>query len=163
MQQERHVTLKPGDRAPDFDVEAQQAGAQRRLRLRDFQGQKNVVLYFYPRDFTPVCTQEACGFRDLYDELVSRDTEVIGVSIDDDTSHARFASKHRVTFPLVADPHKTLAKQYHATSLLRDLLGNTKRVTYVIDKQGTIAAVFDSAIFAQQHVRGVSDAIARLK
>lgn len=156
------MTLKPGDRAPDFDVEGQQAGAPRRLRLDEFRGKKNVVLYFYPRDFTPVCTQEACGFRDLYDELASHDTEVIGVSVDDDASHARFASEHGVTFPLVADPDRTLAKRYHATSVLRDLLGATKRVTYVIDKQGTITAVFDSAVFAQKHVRGVQAAIAKL-
>ena len=156
------MTLKIGETAPDFDVNGQQAGEPRRLRLADFRGQKNVVLYFYPRDFTPVCTQEACGFRDMYDELASHDTEVIGVSVDDDASHARFASKHRVEFTLIADPDKTLARKYGATSLIRDVLGGTSRVTYVIDKQGKIAAVFDSQIFAKQHLGGVRDAIAKL-
>ena len=156
------MTLKTGDRAPDFDVEGQQAGAARRLRLSDFHGQKNVVLYFYPRDFTPVCTQEACGFRDVYDELASHDTEVIGVSVDDDASHTRFASKHNVTFPLVADPDRTLARQYQATSMLRDLLGATKRVTYVIDKQGTIRGVFQGELSADKHVQGAKSVIATL-
>jgi peroxiredoxin Q/BCP len=156
------VALKIGDAAPEFDVTGQQAGEPRRLRLADFRGQKNLVLYFYPHDFTPVCTQEACGFRDMYDELAGHDTEVIGVSVDDDASHARFASKHRVKFTLVADPDKTLARSYRATSLLRNVLGGTTRVTYVIDKQGKIAAVFDSQIFAKQHLDGVRQAIAKL-
>jgi peroxiredoxin Q/BCP len=156
------VALKIGDPAPDFDVTGLQAGETRRLRLADFVGQKNVVLYFYPRDFTPVCTQEACGFRDMYDELSTHDTEVIGVSIDDDASHARFATMHRVKFVLVADTDKALARTYHATSLLRDVLGATKRITYVIDKQGKIAGIFDSQIFARQHLNGVKAVIAKL-
>jgi peroxiredoxin Q/BCP len=157
------VALKIGDQAPDFEVSAQQAGESRSVRLRDYQGQKNVVLYFYPKDFTPVCTQEACGFRDMYAELASQDTEVIGVSVDDDASHLRFASKHRVPFPLVADPDKTLARKYGATSLLRDLLGGTSRITYVIDKQGKIAAIFDSPLRAQQHLHGVQSTITTLR
>jgi peroxiredoxin Q/BCP len=148
--------------APEFEVVGTVGGEQRRLRLRDFRGQKNVVLYFYPKDFTPVCTREACGFRDSYDELVSRDTEVIGVSVDDDQSHQRFAQKHSVGFPLVSDPQRELVRSYQATSALRDLLGATKRITYVIDKQGKIAAVFESQIRASQHVDGVKAAIARL-
>src|SRR5262245_60599967 len=100
------MPLPIGSQAPDFDVTARQSGASRRLRLSDFRGQKNVVLYFYPRDFTPVCTAEACGFRDMYEELASQDTEVIGVSVDDDASHDRFAAHHHVTFPLVADPER---------------------------------------------------------
>lgn len=156
------MTLKVGQPAPEFDVQAQQAGETRRLRLADFRGRKNVVLYFYPRDFTPVCTREACGFRDLYEDLASQDTEVIGVSVDDPSSHERFAAKHRVHFPLVSDSDKQLAQAYEATSFLRDLLGGTRRVTYVIDKQGTIAAVFESELRAQHHVEGVKAAIAAL-
>src|SRR5262245_31596793 len=142
------MALKVGDTAPDFDVFSSDG---RRLKLSDLAGKKNVVLYFYPRDFTLVCTQEACGFRDMYEDLVGADTEVIGVSVDDDASHDKFAKKHRVSFPLVADTDKTLSKLYGATGGLRDLLGTTKRITYVIDKKGKIAAVFDSAIRANQH------------
>jgi peroxiredoxin Q/BCP len=156
------VTLKVGDTAPDFDVQAQQAGRDLRIHLQELRGKKNVVLYFYPRDFTPVCTREACGFRDLYEDLVSQDTEVVGVSVDDDASHGRFAQKHGVGFPLVSDPDKALARKYGATSKLRDLLGSTKRVTYVIDKRGVIAAVFESELRASHHVDGVKAAIAAL-
>jgi peroxiredoxin Q/BCP len=154
------MALKVGDEAPEFDVVGQQAGAPRQLRLGDFRGKQNVVLYFYPRDFTLVCTQETCGFRDLYEQLVSHDTEVIGVSVDDDASHARFATQYDVKFPLVADPNKALAHRYEATSLLRNLLGSAKRITYLIDKQGMIAGVFESQLRARQHVDGVKAAIA---
>jgi peroxiredoxin Q/BCP len=150
-----------GHPAPEFEVVGHQEGAARPLKLSDFRGKKNVVLYFYPHDFTPVCTKETCGFRDLYEELADNDVEVIGVSVDDDASHARFASRYGVKFPLVADPEKTLAKRYQATSLLRDMLGASKRLTYVIDKQGMIAAVFESQLRASQHVDGVKAALAR--
>ena len=157
------MTLAIGQTAPDFEVVGQQEGQPRPLKLSDFRGRKNVVLYFYPRDFTPVCTREACGFRDLYEELASQDTEVIGVSVDDDASHGRFAEKHGVTFPLVSDPDKALAQKYGATSRLRNLLGSTKRVTYVIDKRGVITAVFESELRASYHVDGVKAAIAALR
>ncbi len=155
-------TLKIGDLAPEFDVTGLQRGERKRLRLADFLGKKNVVLYFYPRDFTLVCTQEACGFRDMYDELVGNDTEVIGVSVDGEESHERFAEKHGVTFPLVADPQKELATKYGATSAFRDLLGSTKRITYLIDKQGKIAGIFDSQVRANSHVAGVKARVAEL-
>jgi peroxiredoxin Q/BCP len=157
------MTLAIGQAAPDFEVVGQQEGKPRPLKLSEFRGKKNVVLYFYPRDFTPVCTKEACGFRDIYDELAGDDTEVIGVSVDDDASHARFADKYGVKFPLVADTDKALAKRYEATSLLRDMLGASKRVTYVIDKRGAIVAVFESQLRASQHVDGVKAALARLR
>jgi thioredoxin-dependent peroxiredoxin len=156
------MTLKVGQPAPEFDVEAQQGGERRRLRLSDLRGRKNVVLYFYPRDFTPVCTRAACGFRDLYEELRNQDTEVIGVSVDDGASHERFAAKHTLGFALVSDPDKKLARAYHATSRLRDLLGSMRRVTYVIDKQGTITAVFASELSARHHVDGAKAALAAL-
>jgi peroxiredoxin Q/BCP len=155
----RVVSLNIGDKAPDFDVTAHDG---RRLRLADFAGKKNLVLYFYPKDFTLVCTQEACGFRDMYDDLVGKDTEVIGVSVDDDDSHGRFAKKHGVTFPLVADSKKELASKYKATGFLSDLMGSTNRVTYLIDKSGTVAGVFDSRIRASQHLDGVKQGLAAL-
>jgi peroxiredoxin Q/BCP len=154
------MPLKLGDRAPDFDVTSSDG---KRLRLEDYRGQKQLVLYFYPRDDTPVCTAEACGFRDMYADLVSADTEVIGVSVDDDASHRDFAAKHRVPFPLVADPERRLAEAYGATGGLANLRGVAKRITYVIAKDGTIAGTFDSAIFAKQHLGGVKETIERLR
>jgi peroxiredoxin Q/BCP len=153
------MSLRVGQKAPDFEVTSS-SGA--RLKLSDFLGKKNVVLYFYPKDFTLVCTRETCGFRDAYAELASKDTEVIGVSIDSDSSHEKFAAEYKVPFALVSDKDKSLAKSYDAISALRSLLGVIGRVTYVIDKKGEIAGVFDSELRASKHVDGVRDLIAKM-
>ncbi len=154
------MTLRIGDTAPDFDLKSSDG---RRLKLAELRGQKIVVLYFYPGDFTPVCTRETCGFRDQYKDLQKAGAEVIGVSVDSDESHQKFAKAHEVPFALVSDVEKKLAETYGATGgLLATLTGSTKRVTYVIDKQGKIAGVFDSALRAGQHTDGVRECVARL-
>jgi len=157
------MSLKVGDKAPEFTVTARAAGQDRPLTLQGILAEKYLVLYFYPRDFTAVCTREACGFRDAYAALSSGDTEVVGVSVDDAATHDRFASEHGLTFPLVPDPRRELARRYGATSMLRDVLGVSARVTYVIDRNATIVAVFDSAVMASQHVDGARSAIQRLR
>lgn len=157
------MTLRVGDVAPDFEVVARQAGQDRRLVLGEILAEKNLVLYFYPRDFTAVCTRETCGFRDAYAELTSSDTEVVGVSVDDAATHDRFAREHGVTFPLVPDPERRLARRYGATSLVRDVMGVSARITFVIARSGKIAAIFDSAVRASQHTDGARDAIQKLR
>src|SRR4051812_11516684 len=107
--------LRIGDEAPAFDVRSSDG---RTLRLADFRGNKNVVIFFYPRDFTAVCTVETCGFRDIYDELRDAGAEVIGVSVDTDESHRKFAAAHGVQFPLVADPDRRLMTSFGAVGLL---------------------------------------------
>jgi peroxiredoxin Q/BCP len=154
------MTLRVGQKAPDFDVIS---SAGKPLKLADFAGKKNVVLYFYPGDFTPVCTKETCGFRDMYADLASMDTEVIGVSVDSDASHERFAREYKLDFALVSDGDRTLARSFGATSFLGNLLGKASRVTYVIDKQGVIAAVVQSELSAAKHLEGVKGAIAKLR
>ncbi len=158
-----HMSLKVGDQAPDFEVTARRAGHDVALSLRGILAEKNLVLYFYPRDFTPVCTREACGFRDSYAALSSGDTEVVGVSVDDAASHDRFALEHGLSFPLVPDSDRNLARRYGATSRLRDLLGVSARLTFVIAKTGKIVGIFDSALRASQHVDGARDAIQQLR
>lgn len=153
------MALRIGQKAPDFDVTS---SSGQRLALRDFIGKKNVVLYFYPGDFTLVCTRETCGFRDSHAELASKDTEVIGVSVDSDETHQRFAKEYEVPFALVSDANKKLAQSYEATGLLSRLLGKTGRITYVIDKNGHIAGVFDSELRASKHVDGVRELIRKL-
>jgi peroxiredoxin Q/BCP len=153
------MSLSVGQKAPEFDVVSSKGSP---LRLSDFAGKKNVVLYFYPADFTMICTKEACGFRDIYADLETKDTEVIGVSVDSDASHEKFAAEHRVPFELVSDRNRELAKAYGATSVLRDILGKTARITYVIDKAGRIAAIFKAELSASTHVDGVKAAIAKL-
>jgi thioredoxin-dependent peroxiredoxin len=153
------MALRVGQKAPDFDVRTSDG---RSLKLADFRDKKNVVLYFYPADFTLVCTKETCGFRDAYDELQGKDTEVVGVSVDSDASHKKFALEHNVPFPLVADENMALAKTYEATSFLRNLLKKTSRITYVIDKKGDIAGVFQSELSAGHHVDGVRELVKKL-
>jgi peroxiredoxin Q/BCP len=157
------MKLKLGDQAPDFDVVARQAGQERRLALRSVLAEKNLVLYFYPRDFTLVCTKEACGFRDMYGDLQSADTEVVGVSVDDAETHDRFAKQHQLAFPLISDVDRRLSRLYGATSLWRDVLGVTARITFVIGQSGRIAGIFESAVRASQHLDGAREAIARLR
>ena len=146
------MTLKVGDEAPGFERVASDG---RRISLAELKGKKNLVLYFYPKDFTAVCTAEACGFRDQYPKLSSQDTEVVGVLGDAGVSYDQFVEKYWVLFSLLSDPDRSLAEAYGAFEGLRALLGRTQRVTYVIDKQGKIAGVFDSALFAEKHTDGV--------
>jgi peroxiredoxin Q/BCP len=154
------MTLDVGMPAPDFDMVAADG---RQLRLADFRGKKNVVVYFYPADFTLVCTRETCGFRDAYADLASKDTEVIGISVDDDTSHQKFAAEYRVPFALVSDPDRKLVDQFSAAGgFVRKLMKKAARVTYVIDKQGKIAGVFRGELSAATHVDGVKALIAKL-
>lgn len=157
------MSLKVGTLAPEFEVTARQQGQARPLSLSGLLADKYLVLYFYPKDFTLVCTREACGFRDSYAELTSADTEVVGVSVDDAATHDRFAREHGITFPLVPDTDRRLAASYGATSLLRDIMGVTARLTYVIDRNRRIVAVFDSAVRASQHVDGARAAIQQLR
>jgi len=154
------MALALGDKAPDFEVVSSDG---KPLKLADFAGKKNVVLYFYPRDFTMVCTRETCGFRDMYETLASQDTEVIGVSFDDDRTHESFRKEHNVPFPLVADTSHTLAEAYGAAaSMFGKLLGRASRVTYLIDKNGKIAGIFKAELSAKTHVDGIREALARL-
>jgi len=153
------MALTIGQQAPDFEVVT---SGGKKLKLSDFKGKKNVVLYFYPGDFTPVCTKETCGFRDIYDDLASKDTEIIGISVDSDESHRKFAEKYNVPFELVSDEKKEIAKAYGATGFLRDILGKLARKTFVIDKQGSIAGVLAAELSASKHIDGVREILARL-
>jgi peroxiredoxin Q/BCP len=148
-----------GDRAPAFEAPDE---AGQTWQSSKHIGKKIIVLYFYPGDFTPICTKETCGFRDMMGELESADTEVIGVSVDSNESHEKFAAEYKVPFALVSDSDRKLAKTYGATSLLGNLLGKVGRVTFVIDKKWTIAGVFQAELSAAKHVDGVKAAIKKL-
>lgn len=154
------MPIAVGEQAPLFDLPA---SGGRRVKLEDYRGKKNVVLYFYPRDFTPVCTKEACGFRDAYEDLVAADTEVIGVSVDEDGSHQKFAEKFGLPFPLVSDPKRELATKYGCVGLLSKIIGRVNRVTFVIDKEGRVAHVLEGELSASHHVDGVKKAVESLR
>lgn len=133
-------TLKPGQLAPDFKLPDQHGNIH---TLSDFHG-KWLALYFYPKDDTPGCTKQACSFRDGLQEITDLDAAVIGVSVDDTSSHADFARKYQLEFPLLADTTAETAARYH--SLIR--LGPIKfarRNTFLIDPEGKIARMYLSA------------------
>jgi len=104
------AAIAGGKKAPSFTLDD---GAGQRVSLGDFKG-KNVVVYFYPKDDTPGCTKEACGFRDLWKELQRAGVAVIGVSADGAESHTKFATKYKLPFPLLSDPDRKLMQAWGA-------------------------------------------------
>jgi peroxiredoxin Q/BCP len=102
--------LEPGDRPPPFTLPD---GSGQQVSLKDFAG-RNVILYFYPRDDTPGCTKEACGFRDAWTDLQGLGVVVLGVSADDAASHTKFAAKYRLPFTLLSDPDHKVMTAYGA-------------------------------------------------
>jgi peroxiredoxin Q/BCP len=140
---------KVGQDAPDFALPDQSGKVQ---HLSDYRGQW-VVLYFYPKDDTPHCTTEACQFRDDAFQLHQLGAVVLGVSVDDTDSHAEFAKKHHLAFPLLADRGGVVADSYGSiTNLL--VIKFAKRNTFIIDPSGKIAKVYVS-VDAQQHAKSV--------
>jgi len=115
--------------------------------LADYKG-KWVVLYFYPKDFTSGCTMEAHEFRDMHEQFLAEGAEVIGVSSDDVPTHKQFAVEHELPFKLLADTEHKVRDLYGAWGLAH----TAGRVTYLIDKQGTIRMVFSSQIQPKKHI-----------
>ena len=143
------MALAVGTNAPAFTVKDTNGNT---VSLSDYAG-KTVVLYFYPKDDTPGCTKQACGFRDASTEYHGKDVVILGVSADDEGSHQKFTEKYNLNFPLLADTEKTLIKAYDV-----DGGGYAKRVTYVIDSSGKITHV-DSSVNTSTHA---SDVLATL-
>jgi len=104
------MTVQEGKPAPDFTL-IDAAGKQ--VSLKDFAG-KDVILYFYPKDDTPGCTKEACGFRDSWKDLAKANVMVLGVSADNAASHQKFAAKYKLPFPLLSDPDRKVMQRYGA-------------------------------------------------
>ena len=124
--------LEKGAKAPDFELPDQHG---RKHTLKSLLADGPLILYFYPADFTPGCTKEACSFRDLHQDLLRAKLRVVGVSPQDVDSHQRFAAEHDLNFPLLADPDKTVVKAYD----LDGPLGfGVRRGTYLIGRDGRI-------------------------
>jgi len=137
--------IKVGDVAPDFELPSQSGG---KVRLADFRDKKIVVLYFYPKDNTPGCTTEACGFRDNYEVFKEAGAEVIGVSSDSLESHNKFILKYELPFTLLSDKDAKVRKLYGAVKIG----GLPGRVTFIIDKKGIVRHVFAPPLKAKEHV-----------
>ena len=148
--------IQVGDKAPDFTLPSQ-AGEQ--VRLSDRLGERIVVLYFYPKDETVGCTKEACAFRDSYEVFAEAGAEVIGVSSDSVDKHAAFAGHHELPFTLLSDQGGQVRKSYAVPATLGLLPG---RVTYVIDRAGTVRHVFSSQTNIGRHVDDALDVVKKL-
>jgi peroxiredoxin Q/BCP len=145
--------IEPGKKAPAFALKDQTGKTH---RLADYAG-RPVVLYFYPKDDTPGCTKEACAFQDSLPRFKTSKAAVLGVSILDEASKARFADKYTLTFPLLADEDHAVAEKYgvwQKKSLYgRSFMGNA-RTTYLIDGEGKIRKRWDNV-----KVDGHADAV----
>ena len=147
--------LQEGERAPDFSLPDDTG---RVVSLSDFSGKKKVV-YFYPKDNTPVCTKEACSFRDAYEDFCQAGAVVIGVSGDSAARHQTFASSHRLPFVLVSDTEGKARRAFGVPKSMGLLPG---RVTYVIDREGIVRHVFSSQFAADRHVNEALDVVRKL-
>jgi thioredoxin-dependent peroxiredoxin len=130
-----------GDKAPTFKLNNAEG---KTVKLADFKGQR-IVLYFYPKDDTPGCTKEACGFQADLQPLAAKNTAVIGISADSELSHQKFAGKYGLTFPLLADPNHEVADAYGVWQEKNNYgkkYWGIKRTTFIIDEKGKIAHVF---------------------
>jgi peroxiredoxin Q/BCP len=152
----REKYLEVGDVAPEFALP--NANGEM-VSLGDFRGQSEVVLFFYPRDNSPVCTAEACSFRDSYEVFRDAGAEVIGISADSSQSHERFAARLRLPFVLVSDRGGVVRKRYGITKTLGIFPGRT---TYLIDRQGVIRHIFSSQFQPTKHVSEALTVLRRL-
>jgi len=135
------LKLKEGDVAPEFDAAINGGG---KVSLAEFRG-KNVILYFYPKDDTPGCKKEACGFRDRFAEFKKKGAVLLGISIDPVKSHNKFVEKYKLPFTLVADEDKKIVQAYgvwgEKTFMGRKYLG-THRVTFLISPDGKVKKIW---------------------
>jgi len=133
--------LKAGDKAPAFSLKSDRGST---VSLKSLKG-RQVVLYFYPKDDTPGCTKEACGFRDAMPSLEKADAVVLGVSMDDAASHQKFVKKYGLPFPLLCDEGGAMSKAYGVYKQ-KNMYGKTywgiERSTFIIDGTGRLKAVF---------------------
>jgi peroxiredoxin Q/BCP len=148
--------LGSGAKAPDFTLNDQHGQP---VSLSSFRGQKNVVVYFYPKDDTPGCTKESCAFRDHVTAFSDVGAVVIGISSDSESSHKAFAEKYNLPFTLLSDRGGKVRASFGVPATLGMLPG---RVTYVIDKQGTIRHAFNSQMNPTKHVDEALEVLKRL-
>ncbi len=137
--------IREGDLAPDVEFLTHTDGP---ISLRRYRGKKAVVVYFYPKNYTPICTRQACAFRDMHHDFVESGAVVIGVSSDSEQSHHSFARSHNLPFILVSDVDDNLRKTFGVPKTMGVLPG---RVTYVIDKQSIVRRIFNAQFSGEGH------------
>tara|TARA_B100000767_G_C19701655_1_gene508701 strand:- start:283 stop:738 length:456 start_codon:yes stop_codon:yes gene_type:complete len=139
--------MKIGERCPEIAYDNQHGKS---IPFKDFLGSKNIVFFFYPKNFTPGCTKEACVFRDSYEEFQQYDCEVIGISSDSEKSHRSFSNAFNLNYHLIADRKETLRDLFEVPKNLFGLVPG--RVTFVIDKKGICIGIFNSLINSKGHI-----------
>ena len=148
--------IKEGNKAPDFTAIDQDG---EKVKLSSFRGEKNVVLYFYPKDMTPGCTTQACDFRDQHKKF--KNTVILGVSIDSTERHQKFIAKYDLPFTLIADIDKKVVQKYGIWQE-KKLYGKTfmgiVRTTFIIDKTSTIQKIFPK-VKVRTHIEDVLSAL----
>ena len=149
--------LKKGDQAPTFEG-TDQAGNT--LSLNALLGNGPVLLYFYPADFTPICTAQACAFRDRQEALTSASVQIVGVSPQSESSHQRFADTYDLGFPLIPDQHKRIIKAYGVDGPFG--IG-VRRATFLIGTDGRIRDRVVSDLFVGSHTEFINSAIENLE
>lgn len=150
--------IQTGDVAPEFEGVL---GDGKPFRSKDYRGRRHLVLYFFPKDFTPGCTKEACSFRDRRPEVAALDGEIVGVSYDTAEKHAAFAEKYELPYPLVSDSDVKIASAFGVSRLGGWL--PTRRVTFVIDKHGVVRNVIASELNIDLHIDEALQTLRRLE
>ncbi|MCD8351195.1 MAG: peroxiredoxin [Planctomycetaceae bacterium] len=148
--------MKRGDVAPDFEL-ANQNGTM--VRLSAIAPGKTMVVFFYPKDGSPVCTKEACAFRDSQRAFTAYNAQVVGISSDSADSHRRFAAGNHLDYPLLSDAGGKVRKLWGVPSTLGVLPG---RVTYVLDAKGVVRDIYSAQLEASSHVHTALEAVKKL-
>lgn len=150
------MSLEKGEKIPQFELKDQEGNV---FKSEDIVGKKPAIIYFYPKDFTPGCTKEACNFRDSYEDFKEVGAEVIGISNDSEKSHLKFSKKYNLPFILLSDANGRVRKKF---GIKKSLLGLVPgRETFVIDKDGRIIFKFNS-LDASKHMKKALNAIQKL-
>ena len=145
--------LKPGDMAPEF-ILSDENGDE--VSLTQLLQPGPIILYFYPADFTPGCTREACTFRDIHDDILGVGLRVVGVSPQDAESHARFKDEHNLPFPLICDPEKVAIKMYDVDGPFGK---GVRRVTYLVTQGQKIQGALQADVMVGKHKEFIQKAI----
>lgn len=152
------LKINVGSKLPEF-ILPDQSG--KKFDIKNILGKKNIVIFFYPKDDSLGCTKEACYFRDQFEVFDEADAVIIGISSQSVESHRKFGEKHKLSFTLLSDSGNKVRKMFNVQTNFFGLLPG--RVTYVIDKSGTVIYIFDSQTQVTHHVDKALSALKGLK
>jgi thioredoxin-dependent peroxiredoxin len=151
------MALKAGDQCPNFTLPDQEGKS---VSIQNFLGKSHLIIYFYPKDNTAGCTAQACSFRDAYEDLIELGTQVVGISSDNTQSHALFADKYRLPYPLLSDENGDVRKLFGVPTNLFGLIPG--RVTYIVNKAGGIVEVINSQVNIGLHIKRAKEVLKKL-